>query len=141
MESRTRLKSTVKIHFSPYPLSTGASLFTFLHSSPSLSSTDNTTWTTVLHTPPGPAWVYSKSEDPALITPQGASQAGMDYVVLGAEELPAGGWLGDAGKEYGWEVRRRIEGYDGLKRKGWRVGVGMGDKVVVLGRKSTLLVG
>jgi alpha-1,6-mannosyltransferase len=143
---RSELIDIVKIHFSPYPLSTGASLFTFIHApissasssqtSTDISQYDNATVSAessfgmTLYTPlNGPIWEYSKDEDPALLTPRGAADAGMDYVVLGANEMMGGGWVrdekgagsdagegkeGEEGKEgTGWKIVQRIQGYDG----------------------------
>ena len=166
-DTDTDTDSIVRIHFSPYPLSTGSSLFTFLHAASPYTSQNSTFWQTIpgpgstSRTPSSsddqvaPIWEYSKSESPALLTSLGAAQADMTYVILSIPELEEGKWLepvDDDGQEpvkkqekgsvvatYGnevlWEVKRRIKGYAGMKRVGWRVGVRMEDQVVVLGRK------
>ncbi|BEI83850.1 hypothetical protein CcaverHIS002_0404540 [Cutaneotrichosporon cavernicola] len=67
-----RLPEGSVIHLHSYPLQTGASLFTFLRSD----------ITSAAFPPPQDVqWTYSKSEDPALQTPQGAWLGDLEAVV------------------------------------------------------------
>ncbi|RSH92921.1 dolichyl-P-Man:Man(7)GlcNAc(2)-PP-dolichol alpha-1,6-mannosyltransferase [Saitozyma podzolica] len=64
----------VSVHFHSYPLQTGASLFTFLH-----STTPTSHWPRqAIPNPLEPTWRYFKSEDPGLKTPGGAYDAGFE---------------------------------------------------------------
>jgi alpha-1,6-mannosyltransferase len=110
----------VTIHFTTYPLQTGASLFTFLHSSPISSP--------AIPFHPGAVWEYDKSEDSALITPGGAEEASVDWDVLVTEDWKT--WVGK-----GWKVAETIEGLEGFGRGGkWGVKVKWGEKIGVLVR-------
>ncbi|RXK35039.1 hypothetical protein M231_07692 [Tremella mesenterica] len=129
------------IHFSSYPLQTGASLFTFLHTSPHGGVFPSTSQ---------PLWVYSKDETPSLLTAQGAWDAGIDYMVLGVKEGES--MVND---HVGWEKVGSVRGFEGIKwtgkwdgklgtcaekgvesSGGWGIKVDRGDKVIILGRKS-----
>jgi alpha-1,6-mannosyltransferase len=91
-----------KIHFPSYPLQTGASLFTFVHAKVPLGI--------VLPRQSLPAWEYVKDEDPALLTPAGAWDAGMDYVVT-----PDWTRFVDSAK---WTEVAAIDAYAGVRRGG-----------------------
>ena len=109
------------VHFTTYPLQTGASLFTFTHS-PSSS----------LAIPPqqGLVWVYDKSEDRSLTTPGGAEEAGVNWDVLVTED-----WKDWEGK--GWKLAQTIEGLDGVERGGrFGVRVKWSEKIGLLLRDS-----
>lgn len=130
------------IHFSSYPLQTGASLFTFLHDT-SFSSFSSFSSIPANGTIPSESaireshindiWTYSKSEDPTLLTPSGAASEDIDYVVL--ESGTEGEWLQSEGGR--WEVVREIEGLKGVRRGGkFGVRVEWDKRVVILGRTS-----
>lgn len=119
----------VMIHYTNYPLQTGATLFTLLHS-PSLTSSSSYP---ALPPPIEPVWTYSKSEDPDLATREGAWTE-VDYVVTedwkGYES-----WTGDGGEK--WRVVGGVEGLEGVRRGGrWGIKVRWGRKVAVLGRAN-----
>lgn len=117
------------IHFTPYPLQTGATLFAFLHSGPPVS-----TVYPALPPPLEPVWKYSKSEDPALSTPEGAWISEVDYVVTDDWGLYES-WKGDEGE--GWQVIGSVDGLNGVGRGGkWGVEVRWGRKVAILGRRK-----
>jgi alpha-1,6-mannosyltransferase len=123
----------VKVHFSSYPLQTGASLFSFLHdaSFPVGTNTQrNTTMSaSATTTQPTGIWTYSKAEDPTLATPNGARSASIDFVVL--ESGTEAGWVGDAA---GWSIITEIQGLKGVKRGGkYGVRVEWDSRVVILG--------
>lgn len=113
----------VTVHYSSYPLQTGSSLFTFGHDHtfplPSPERKDT------------PGWTYSKAEDPTLLTPSGAMEAGFDYVVL--ESGTERDWIGQGE----WMVKKEIEGLKGVRRGGkWGVRVIWDRRVVILGKKA-----
>lgn len=113
------------IHFSSYPLQTGASLFTFLHS-PSEGVS-----------PPrlSPTWTYSKDEDPRLLTPSGAGVAGLDYLVLNSQE--ARPFVESPGNE--WDLVREIEGFVSVsfdRRDSWGVSLKREALVAVVGKRG-----
>ncbi len=95
------------MHYTAYPLTTGASLFTFTHSDLAASAGR---WHAL---PPAqePVWEYSKNEDPALLTQQGAAAERFDYVVLQAG-------MDAEWTRAGWGMARRIEAFDGVSRGG-----------------------
>ncbi|KAK4686684.1 hypothetical protein P7C73_g3445, partial [Tremellales sp. Uapishka_1] len=120
-EGRNR---SISIHHHSYPLQTGASLFTFVHSSP--SPTTSHSWSAI-PSPAEPEWFYIKDEDPALLSSTGAWNAGFDYVVTDVD-----GWEKD---ETGWMIAAEIEGLQGVRRGGkWGLEVAWGRKLVVYGR-------
>ncbi|CAK9787343.1 hypothetical protein CC85DRAFT_327138 [Cutaneotrichosporon oleaginosum] len=97
-----RLPHKSTIHFHSYPLQTGASLFTFVrgkHASPAFPA------------PVDVQWVYSKSEEPSLQTPQGAWLADLDAVVTER-------WREFAGAEIDghkmWALIGACDGFDGV---------------------------
>lgn len=91
----------VTIHLTSYPLQTGASLFTFTHlPSSSLAIPEG-----------GLEWKYDRSEDPALTTPGGAEEAGVDWDVLVTED-----WKVWEGK--GWKLAETVEGLESVERGG-----------------------
>lgn len=113
------LTRIVTIHFTSYPLQTGASLFTFIHDS-------RWAWSPALPSPEGPVWVYDKNEDTSLVTPEGVREAGVEWDVLVTED-----WTTWEGR--GWKVVRRIEGLAGLERRGkFGLGVKWEDKIGIL---------
>lgn len=150
------VSSSVSVHYTSYPLQTGASLFTFLHSyvlNLEDSQQNDKSLTSLLNrwppfpTPVYPGWRYSKSEDPILLTPHGAWNGNFDYLVvesieaaryLDAESLEdkADG-LGSDGREIKWDVVAGIEAFDGVSRSG-RFGIELkrDRKIVVLGRSG-----
>lgn len=113
----------VTIHFTTYPLQTGASLFTFLHqeqyrSIPLMPKTQE------------PKWVYDKSEDPSLITPEGAKEAGVEWDILVTDDSAA--WDGR-----GWKLERSVPGLKGLQRGGkYGVKVEWENKIGILSRSD-----
>ena len=110
------------IHFTSYPLQTGASLFTFIHDS-------RPVWSPALPPSEGPTWVYDKSEDPALVTPQGAKEAGVEWDLLVTDKWEE--WDGR-----GWTVVRKIEGLAGIERRGKLLGPRWEDKIGILEREG-----
>lgn len=105
------------VHFTTYPLQTGASLFTFTHSpttSPAIPNAQE------------PRWVYDKSEDEALTTPSGAEEAGVDWHVFVTEDWKA--WEGKV-----WRLETTIQGLEGVSRGGkWGVAARWGEKIGIL---------
>ena len=109
------------IHFTTYPLQTGASLFTFIHSDPLAISP-------AMPHPQTPGWIYDKAEDPNLFTPGGAEEAGVDWDVMVTDD-----WKGWEGK--GWKLASTITGLDGVERGGqFGVKAKWGEKIGVLTR-------
>lgn len=107
------------IHFTTYPLQTGASLFTFLHA-------DTVSSSHALPSQQQPVWTYDKSEDPALNTPGGVEEAGVKWGVLVTDDW--GLWEGK-----GWEVVETIAGLAGVERRGkWCIGVKWEEKIAIL---------
>ena len=120
---------TVTIHCSTYPLQTGATLFTFIHSSPAPSSLLQ-----AIPPPLEPTWVYSKSEDPDLATPGGAWDAGVDYLVTEAWAAYEA-WRGDGGER--WKLEQVVDGLEGVRRGGkWGIEVAWGRKIGILRRDA-----
>lgn len=119
-----RIPANSTIHFHSYPLQTGATLFTFLGSSDTPAS---------LAFPAQDAkWVYSKSENPALQTPQGAWLGDIDVVVTPY-------WRDFVEAEIDghkmWQVVGDADGFDGVKFGGkWGVEVRTSRKIGVLRR-------
>lgn len=116
---------TATVHFDNLPLQTGSTLFTFLHiDRPSGAFPE----------PPAPPnetrWTYSKSEAPVLNTPAGAWQSEVDYVVT--DNAAFEGWTGSEGQK--WQVAGRVEGFEGIRRKGMGVEVRRGTRLTVYGR-------
>jgi alpha-1,6-mannosyltransferase len=110
------------VHFTTYPLQTGSSLFTFLHSPPSASP--------AIPPPRSPEWIYDKTEDLALSTPGGAAEAGVEWDVLVTDD-----WAIWEGK--GWKLASIIEGLEGIERGGkWGVRVRWGEKIGVLVKEA-----
>ncbi|ORX35947.1 Alg9-like mannosyltransferase family-domain-containing protein [Kockovaella imperatae] len=107
------------IHYTNYPLQTGASLFTFTHiplQSRALPLTQN-------------EWTYSKSEDQHLETPSGALSAGLDYVVLDANLYSSWEDTRD------WHVVGTVQGLGKWRRIGkWMLGMDKEIKIYVMGR-------
>ncbi|GMK58663.1 hypothetical protein CspeluHIS016_0601050 [Cutaneotrichosporon spelunceum] len=98
-----RLPAGSVIHFHSYPLQTGSSLFTFVRTNATSSA---------FPAPQEVQWVYSKSEDPVLQTPQGAWLADIEAVVT------------DRWREYAeseidghkmWSILGGCDGYDGVQ--------------------------
>lgn len=120
-----RIPSNATIHFHSYPLQTGATLFTFLRAdAPSALAF------------PAPAegkqWVYSKSEEPVLQTPQGAWLADIDVVVTPY-------WRDFVEAEIDghrmWRVVGDCDGFDAVKFGGkWGVEVRTSRKIAILQR-------
>lgn len=112
------------IHFHSYPLQTGATLFTFLRAdappSPAFPSVD------------GKGWVYSKSEEAELQTPQGAWLGDVDVVVTPywREFIEA-----EIDGHRMWRMAAECEGYDGVALGGkYGVQVRTSRKIGVLRR-------
>ena len=122
------------MHFSSSPLQTGASLFTFAHSSDPVPSSRIPCFPRSTL----PTWTYLKSEDPALVTPEGAWAEGVDYVVTD-DWAAYEGWKGvngDQGK--GWEVVGEVEGLVGFSRGGkWGAEIRWGRRIGIVGRKGS----
>jgi len=117
----------VTVHFSSYPLQTGATLFTFLHSesppNPSRSA---------IPPPLKPIWQYDKSEDPIFATPEGAWWQSADYLVTEDWERYEG-WVGKERER--WQVVGRLDGLGSIRRGGkWGFEVGWERKIGILGR-------
>lgn len=113
------IKAGSTIHFPSYPLQTGSTLYTFIHA--------NVPQALAFPAQEDPEWVYSKSEDVALLTPAGAAAAGVDYVVTSDWETFAGAQ---------WKVVGSIDAYDGVRRGGkWGVYVATARKLAILHRE------
>jgi alpha-1,6-mannosyltransferase len=113
----------VTIHFTTYPVQTGASLFTFTHSDPSAISP-------AIPRPHSPAWIYDKAEDPSLSTPGGAAEAGVEWDVLVTEDWKA--WEGK-----GFKLASTIRGQQGVERGGqFGIRVKWGEKIGILTRDA-----
>jgi alpha-1,6-mannosyltransferase len=110
------------IHFPSYPLQTGASLFTFTHErySPTLGFPRQQE----------PNWVYSKDEDPALLLPEGAAGAAIDYVVTPDWENFAASGL--------WKEVASIDAYAGIRRGGKYFVEAVSDKKLAVLRRADL---
>jgi alpha-1,6-mannosyltransferase len=119
----------VSVHFHSYPLQTGASLFTFLH-----SPTPTAHWPRqAIPNPLEPTWRYFKSEDPGLKTPGGAYDAGFEYVVTDDVDAFTKGPEGGFG--HLWEIVRSLDGLEGVRRGGkWGLEVVWGSRAAVLRR-------
>lgn len=98
---------TPRIYFPAYPLTTGASRFTFTHAA---NDAKGNTWLPPPFPPPRqPIWEYSKTENPEYETPIGAWQGEFDYVVTEHwEEFEESGL---------WSVAEQIKAFQGF---GWR---------------------
>lgn len=98
---------TPRIYFPAYPLTTGASRFTFTHAA---DDSKGNTWLPPPFPPPlQPIWEYSKTENPDYETPMGARQGEFDYVVTEHwEEFEESGL---------WSVAEQIKAFQGF---GWR---------------------
>lgn len=118
------------IHFTNYPLQTGASLFTFLHLSPPPSTS-----CPAIPPPVEPLWEYSKSEASSLGTPAGAWEAGADYLVTDDWEAYER-YEGEIRE--GWEVVGSVNALGGVGRGGrrgrWGVEIRWARKIAILGR-------
>ncbi|KAK8865936.1 hypothetical protein IAR55_001085 [Kwoniella newhampshirensis] len=127
-------KREVTIHFPSYPLQTGSTLFTFLHQQ--LNTTSHLGPFSPFPEQRQPYWIYSKSEDEIMSTPQGIWASGVDYVVT--EDWEA--FLGSDATESArgsWEQVGEVKGLDGVGRGGrFGLEVRRGSKLAVLGRKE-----
>ena len=120
-DQAVRTDQKISIHYTNYPLQSGASLFTFLHLPHSSHAV-----------PPAEGiWTYSKSEDPALQTPDGALDAGLDYVVLDA------GMVHDWTSSGDWTVMGSVDGFGGWRRREkWNIDLEREAKVYLVGRST-----
>ncbi|TXT11214.1 hypothetical protein VHUM_01965 [Vanrija humicola] len=113
------------IHFPSYPLQTGATLFTFLHANfpPSAAFPPHAE----------PVWTYSKDETEALLTPTGAWDAKIDYVVT-----PFASTFSEVKTTDGvplWQLVGDVEGLDGVGLGGkYGVEVRLARKIGILKR-------
>lgn len=113
------------VHFTPGPLQTGATLFTFGHQALPESS-----WPFPALPPPAqPLWQYLKSEDPALNTPEGAWAGGVDYIVTDDWDRYLSTRAGSS-----WTIGSTIQGLAGVERKGASLRVRRDTKIAILKR-------
>lgn len=113
------------VHFTPGPLQTGATLFTFEH-----QAWPEPFWSFPALPPSAqPSWQYLKSEDPELNTPEGAWAGGIDYIVTDDWDRYLSPRVGS-----NWTLASTIQGLAGVSRKSVSLQIRQDAKIAILKR-------